>query len=163
MKRTVTAVLLLSLIAGSAALAGSPPPWTYDAGRDARDDRYDRDDRGERRYARDPQPAFRSVHRHWADARYRDHFRVYDGYIYARTRYPGGYYQMPRGHYRHVWVRGDRLPAAYYARPYIVYGHRDYRLYDPPRGCQWVRVNNDVVLTAIATGIALDVVYNLFY
>jgi hypothetical protein len=26
---------------------------------------------------------------------------------------------------------------------------------------QWVRVNNDALLTAIATGMVLDVVYNL--
>jgi Ni/Co efflux regulator RcnB len=42
---------------------------------------------------------------------------------------------------------------------------RDYRVYglsEPPYGCRWVRVNNDVVLAAIATGVVLDVAYNVF-
>ncbi len=34
---------------------------------------------------------------------------------------------------------------------------------DPPRGCGWVRVNNDVLLNALATGVVLDVVRNLYY
>ena len=160
MKRTATTVLLVSLLAGSTAMAGSPRHRTSDFERDMR---YVRPDGGERRTARDPQLAFRSVDRRWHDARYRDNFRVYNGYVAARTRYPGGHYQIPRGYYRQVWVRGDRLPVAYCARPYVVYEYRDYRLYDPPRGYRWVRVNNDVVLTALATGFVLDAVYNLYY
>jgi Ni/Co efflux regulator RcnB len=41
----------------------------------------------------------------------------------------------------------------------------DYRVYglrEPPYGCRWVRVNNDVVLAAIATGVVLEVAYNIF-
>ena len=34
--------------------------------------------------------------------------------------------------------------------------------YQPPRGYQYVRVNNDVVLTAIATGVVASVIYQLF-
>jgi Ni/Co efflux regulator RcnB len=44
-----------------------------------------------------------------------------------------------------------------------VSGYRSYHLYDPPRGYRWVRVRNDVFLTAVATGIVLDAVYNLYY
>lgn len=43
---------------------------------------------------------------------------------------------------------------------------RDYRechLHSPPRGAHWVRVNNDVILAAIATGIVLEVFNNHFY
>ena len=191
MKRMVTTALLVSLMAASAAMAGTPPHWTsgpdHDSSRDSRDshpdrgqsrsqdrDRDDRrgdrrgDDRGERRYARDPRPDSRRDDGHdsdsrWSDARYHDHVRVDNGRAYARERFRGGYYQAPRGYYRHAWVRGERLPPAFYARPYLVYGYRGYHLYDPPRGYYWVRVNNDVVLTAIATGIVLDVVYNLYY
>jgi len=162
-------------------MAGTPPHWTSDpqrdSSRDSRDSRPDRDDRhgdrrgddrGERRYARDPRPDSRRDDGHdsdsrWSDARYHDHVRVDNGRAYARERFRGGYYQAPRGYYRHAWVRGERLPPAFYARPYLVYGYRGYHLYDPPRGYYWVRVNNDVVLTAIATGIVLDVVYNLYY
>ncbi len=62
----------------------------------------------------------------------------------------------------HHWRRGDRLPAAYYARPYRVYDYRRYQLRSPPRGYHWVRVDHDAVLAAIATGIVLDVVLNSF-
>ena len=76
MKRLVTTALLMSLMAGSAAMAA--PHWTQDSANDAIDARQDRnrddrnfrdndrrgDDRGERRYARDPQPMFRGNDRH---------------------------------------------------------------------------------------------------
>ena len=45
----------------------------------------------------------------------------------------------------------------------MVYDWRPYRLYSPPRGYHWVRVGSDVVLTAIATGIVLDVLYDIWY
>ena len=38
-----------------------------------------------------------------------------------------------------------------------------YRLYAPPYGYHWVRVGNDVLLTALATGVVLDVLYNIWY
>jgi Ni/Co efflux regulator RcnB len=62
-----------------------------------------------------------------------------------------------------VWYRGDRLPYGWYARPYVVYDYAPYRLYAPPYGYSWVRVGNDVLLTAIATGIVLDVIYDIWY
>jgi Ni/Co efflux regulator RcnB len=87
----------------------------------------------------------------------------FEGRDYARERFHGGYYPAPRGYYGHDWRRGERLPGAYYERPYVVRDYRDYRLYAPPRGCQWIRVNNDVVLAAIATGVVLDVLHDLYY
>jgi len=41
--------------------------------------------------------------------------------------------------------------------------YRAYRLAAPPWGYQWVRVDNDVVLAAITTGLVLSVVDNLFW
>ena len=82
---------------------------------------------------------------------------------YARFRFNFGFYQPPRGYYYRAWHRGDRLPSAYYGSSYIVYDWSPYRLYEPPYGYHWVRVGNDVVLTAIATGIVLDVLYNIWY
>jgi Ni/Co efflux regulator RcnB len=43
-----------------------------------------------------------------------------------------------------------------------LYDHHAYHLHAPPRGYHWVRVNHDVVLAAIATGIVLEVLYNHF-
>ena len=51
----------------------------------------------------------------------------------------------------------------WYARPYVVNDYSPYRLYAPPYGYHWVRVGNDVLLTAIATGIVLDVLYDIWY
>jgi len=53
-------------------------------------------------------------------------------------------------------------PPAYYGRPYYV-DYRHYRLPPPPYGHRWVRVDRDVVLVAIATGLVLDVLYDLYY
>ncbi len=59
------------------------------------------------------------------------------------------------------WHRGERLPPAYWSRSRWVNDYPRYRLYAPPRGHQWVRIDNDLLLTALATGLVLDVVYNL--
>lgn len=89
--------------------------------------------------------------------------RRHDRRDYARYRYRYGHYHAPRGYYHRVWHRGDRLPRAWYGSSYVVYDYRPYRLYAPPYGYHWVRVGNDVLLTAIATGIVLDVLYDIWY
>ena len=60
-------------------------------------------------------------------------------------------------------ARGARLPAAYYAPRYVVHNYGDYHLHRPPHGYHWVRVDNDVILAAITTGIVLQVVNGIFY
>jgi Ni/Co efflux regulator RcnB len=89
--------------------------------------------------------------------------RRHDHRDHARYRYNYGHYYQPRGYYYRSWNRGDRLPSHWYARQYVVHDWRPYRLYSPPYGYHWVRVGNDVVLTAIATGIVLDVLYDIWY
>ena len=104
--------------------------------RDGRDDRRGHDRNGWQELARE---------RHWRESR----FHVAP-------------YRAPRGYYHHAWRAGERLPAGYRHTRYVVHDYRDYRLYAPPRGHQWVRVDHDVVLTALATGVVAAVVYNLF-
>ncbi len=70
-------------------------------------------------------------------------------------------YQPPRGYQARQWHRGDKLPSNYRGKAYVV-DYRHYGLGAPPRGYQYVRVNNDVVLTAIATGVVASVIYQLF-
>ena len=72
-------------------------------------------------------------------------------------------YEPPYGYHYRMWHRGDYLPRSYYGSSYIVYDWRPYRLYAPPYGYHWVRVGNDVILTAIATGVVLDVIYDIWY
>ncbi|MET0497782.1 MAG: RcnB family protein [Steroidobacteraceae bacterium] len=88
------------------------------------------------------------------------------GYIEGRRdqhRYDAGRYVVPRGYQARSWHRGDRLPPAYYSSRYVINDYRAYRLYAPSRGQHWVRVNNDVLLTAVATGAVIAVVSGLFH
>ena len=89
--------------------------------------------------------------------------RRHDRRDYARYRYNYGHYRAPHGYHYRTWHRGDYLPRAYYGSSYVVYDWRPYRLYAPPYGYHWVRVGNDVLLTALATGVVLDVLYNIWY
>jgi Ni/Co efflux regulator RcnB len=78
-----------------------------------------------------------------------------------RFRAPGQYYR-PHGYLVRRWQGGDRLPYAYRGRQYYVDYHQ-YHLNPPPRGYRWVRVDNDVVLAAITTGVILSVVQGFYY
>ena len=89
--------------------------------------------------------------------------RRHDRRDYARYRFQFGSYRAPYGYHYQTWHRGDRLPRSYYSSSYIVYDWRPYRLYAPPYGYHWVRVGNDVLLTALATGVVLDVLYDIWY
>jgi Ni/Co efflux regulator RcnB len=56
----------------------------------------------------------------------------------------------------HAFYRGDRLPAEYRQRYYVVDDWRGHHLSAPPRGYHWVQTGADYVLVAIATGIILQ-------
>jgi Ni/Co efflux regulator RcnB len=73
-----------------------------------------------------------------------------------------GAYLPPRGYYEHRWRRGERLPTAYYGRPHVIADYRDRGLRVPPYGYQWVRIDGDAVLAAVATGIVLDAIFHVF-
>lgn len=141
----VTVTAFTSLV-GTAALADSRD---RDRGRDERswnDDRHDH--RGHDRHDR-------AYHRHYGD-------RYYEGRHY-HGRYRVVRYYPPQNYRYHRWHRGAYLPAAYYAPRYVVHNYSTYRLRPPPRGYHWVRVDNDVILAAIATGLVANVVSDIFY
>jgi Ni/Co efflux regulator RcnB len=147
MKRTITAAILISLMAGPVAMADSSLGSTVRAVAQRQSPESRRDNRADHRDDR------RDKHwDQWDDRR--DH---------GHGNYWSGRYDPPRGYRPHHWRRGDRLPAAYYARPYVISDYRGCHLRPPSYGAHWVRVDNDVLLTVIATGIVLDVVYNHFY
>ena len=60
----------------------------------------------------------------------------------------------------HEYYRGDRLPAEYRHRNYVVNDWRGHHLSAPPRGYQWVQSGSDYVLIAIATGIIAQLLLN---
>lgn len=78
-----------------------------------------------------------------------------------RYRAPNPYFR-PHGYQMRSWRGGDRLPLAYRGRQYYV-DYRHYHLNPPPYGYRWVRVDNDVVLAAITTGVIMSVVQGFYY
>jgi Ni/Co efflux regulator RcnB len=218
MKRAALGVLLISLVAGSAAFAGTVlPPALHngshnDRGREqhrpdnrndnnrGRHDNDHRNDRGNNNWNRGNDhrgDGRRDDHRwdnnrndrRWDNHRGNDN-RHYDGrwndhrwsnpprhvspphYSYSPPRHDyrrengrwhwGSYYR-PYGYAPRYWNRGDRLPVAYYGPRYVIGNYYDCGLRAPPYGYHWVRVDHDVVLAAIATGVVLDVIYNQFW
>ena len=57
----------------------------------------------------------------------------------------------------HEYYRGDRLPAEYRHRNYVVDDWRSHHLNPPPRGYHWVQSGGDYILVAIATGIIAQI------
>jgi len=60
----------------------------------------------------------------------------------------------------HGYYRGDRLPAEYRHRNYVVSDWRGHHLSAPPRGHQWVQSGSDYILVAIATGVIVQLMMN---
>ena len=104
-------------------------------------------------------------HRHGNDRR---NDRGNSSWAHARERHWQGprhrvsRYHQPHGYQRHYWRAGERLPSGYRGSRYVVHDDRAYHLHSPPRHHHWVRVDNDVVLTAVATGVVAAVVYGIF-
>lgn len=167
MKKIISAAIALSVLAsagaaGAQSYQGRPAQGQggyqqgyqgqggYGQGYDRRDERRDdrrderRDDRRDDRYDRRDDSRY--------DSRYERR---------AERRYNAGRYYQPYGYQARQWHRGDRLPAQYRGQGYRV-DYRAYRLPPPPRGYEYHRVNNDVVLTAIASGVIASVLIGMF-
>jgi Ni/Co efflux regulator RcnB len=141
MKRMFAATALaLTLISSVVTTAQADDRNRHDRHYDRHDDRHERRD--------------------WDRSHdFRSHdFRHYDGRSFERGRYV-----RPSGYYYRSWRYGDRLPRAYYGPRYIVNDYYAYRLRPPPRGYHWVRVDHDVVLAAIASGVVVSAVFGLFH
>lgn len=135
--------LALSLLTGSMAMADPPGDRGQDDG-DHHEWRHEHHDRGEHRGWR---------HHHDEDC---DGNCDYD-------RFDSGEYRRPHGYYVRKWHRGDRLPIEFRTPVYVVPDVVAYHLRPPPPGYYWVRVDNNAVLAAVATGIVVDVAFNLFH
>ena len=203
MKRAALGVLLVSLVAGSTAFAGTfmpQPAQIRDNGShndrgheqhrpDSRNDDHGRHDNDRRDNDRRNDWNHRDDHR-WDNNRRGDNDRHwndnnrYDGrsndrrwvsppprYVnpphhddrWDNGRWNWGSYYRPSGYAPHYWRRGERLPFGYYGASYVIGNYYDCGLRAPPYGYHWVRVDHDVVLAAIATGVVLDVIYNQFW
>lgn len=129
--------------------------WDDHRGRRWGDDRWDRHER------RDDRWDDRRHYRHGYRDGYRHGYRDDRRYDYARYRAPRVYVR-PVGYRHHYWRAGHYLPPPYRGPVYVI-DYRPYHLPPPPRGHYWYRVDNDVVLAAIATGLIIDVLPDLFY
>ena len=56
------------------------------------------------------------------------------------------------------WSKGQRLDRAHRRHVIQSRDYRRYRLHNPPRGYQWVRVDDDFILVAAATGIISSII-----
>jgi Ni/Co efflux regulator RcnB len=147
-KAIVCAVMAITMGSAQIALA---------QGRGERGERGDRGDRAERRDAdRRDNGADRRDNR--ADRRdnraERRDFNRHDDGRRGPPSWANNRHDVPNGYHR--WNRGDRLPAQYRDRQYIVSDWRGHRLSAPPRGYQWVQSGSDYLLVAVATGIILQ-------
>ncbi len=160
MKRILTAAMALSLLGGATAVSAQ----SYD--RDRRDYREDRRE-ARQEYRDEVRDARRDYRDDMRDARrdYRDDRRNDRrwGQRDNRGRYYYGEYRRPSGYQAHRWRRGERLPRGYYAQNYYISDYGRFGLRAPPRGYRWVRVDNDAVLAAIATGVIAEVLADRFY
>lgn len=160
MKTLLAAAVSLSLIAGAVT-----PAYADNRDHDRREWRGD-ESRHEVRHDNGRDGRYEGRNNGRYDGRDDDRRDYRSGYIEGRRdqhRYNAGRYIAPRGYVVRSWRRGDRLPSAYYSSRYVVNDYRAYHLQAPPRGQHWVRVNNDVLLTAIATGAVVAVVSGLFH
>src|SRR5262245_18693408 len=121
-------------------------------------------DNDHRRYGDNDHRRYDNDHRRF-DRDHRSYRPPPPRYAYGHVRRAPiyyGVYHRPWGYRDHRWIRGERLPAAYYSPRYVIVDHGRCGLWAPPRGYHWVPVNPDAVLAVIATGLILDVAFDVF-
>ena len=142
----------------AAVIAGSTMGVATAADAQSRNDRQDRreqrDDRRDNREDRQDQRQDRQE--------FRQDQRQYARWQQSQRRYNASRYVAPRGYTVRQWSYGQRMPVQYRDSRYVVSDYGRYGLRQPPRGYHYVRSGNDVVLTAVATGLITAVIAGLF-
>jgi Ni/Co efflux regulator RcnB len=112
---------------------------------------------------------WRQSHAHWDNAspwrrdpnwwRGDASFRLFSGARLGFFFIPEiGYVSVPSQYEKHYWQAGDTLPSWFWR--YVVNDYERYDLPQPPDGCVWVWVDNDVALIDASDGYILDIVHN---
>lgn len=159
MNKLLTAAIAATIAASSLGVASAAEAQSRGAieqRQDIRDDRreFRQDNRNDRReYRQDIRDDRREV---------RQDRRAYGRYQQAQRRYNAARYQPPRGYHTRQWSYGQQLPTYYRSNQYVVSNYGQYGLRAPPRGYQYVRSGNDVVLAAVAGGLITAVIAGLF-
>lgn len=155
MNKVLTAALAATLAMtslGVASAAEAQSRGQHEQRQDRRDDR--RDDRNDRREWRQENREDRREAR--------QDRRAYAHWQQSQRRYNAGRYQAPRGHAVREWAYGQRMPSYYRSNQYVVNNYDQYGLRAPPRGYQYVRSGNDVVLSNSSNGLITAVIASLF-
>jgi Ni/Co efflux regulator RcnB len=161
----------LALVTSSAAMARDGDGRRFDRGHSYRHDyrghrgdrhfdrkfdrRFDRFERKfDRRFDRFDRRFERRFDRRFDDRRFFD--RRFD------RRFDDRRFRRDRSYYR-SFHRGDRLPTVFLSTRFVVNDFGSHRLYRPPRGYRWVRVERDAFLVGVATGVILTVATDRFF
>ena len=157
MKKLLTASLAAVIATSSLGIASAA---------EAQSRGYDRQDRQEQRrdYRDDRRDDRREYRQDRRDDRreFRQEQRQYARWQQAQRRYNAPRYVAPRGYQTRSWSYGQTMPSYYRGQSYVVSDYGRYGLRQPPRGYQYVRSGNDVVLAAIAGGLITAVIAGLF-
>lgn len=85
-----------------------------------------------------------------------------NGHAYGREQPPGGpvrpgpVVNYDENHH-HDWRRGERVPAEYRDRQYVIDDWRAYHLAQPPRGYEWIGIGGDHLLVQICSGVVFQI------
>ena len=163
MKKALTAALAATLAVSSLGVASAAEAQSrgdrYEQRHDRRDDRHDR--REDRQDRREDRREWRQDQREDRREARQDR-RAYARWQQSQRRYNAGRYYAPRGYQTRSWSYGQRMPSYYRSNQYVVSDYGRYGLRQPDYGYQYVRSGNDVVLTAVATGLITAVIAGLF-
>lgn len=78
-----------------------------------------------------------------------------------RQAHEYGFEDEREHHEFHEWQRGQVLPSRYRSQGYVISDWNRYGLQAPPRGYQYYRQGDNVLLTAIASGLISAVIANV--
>lgn len=170
MNKFVTAALAATLALSSLGVASAAEAQSrggHEQHHDRRDDRQDdrRDDRNDRReWRQDNRDDRREARQDYRDDRReaRQDQRAYARWQQSQRRYSAGRYQPPRGYQTRDWAYGQRMPSYYRSNQYVVSNYGQYGLRAPPRGYDYVRSGNDVILSNSNSGLVAAVIASLF-
>jgi Ni/Co efflux regulator RcnB len=179
MKRALLASVVLAVSLVPIASAAPSDRGRYEQQRDHRSDRavdasWDKHQRSSQRHYRDSRTQRYDARSHrynpprYHAPRYQSPYASYyqgpRGHYYTswRPRYNAPRYMPPRGYVSRSWHVGHYLPPTYRGGHYVV-DYRHYRLAPPPRGYHYIRVDDHVVLAAIASGLITEVLFDIFY
>jgi Ni/Co efflux regulator RcnB len=175
-----TSAIVCTVLAGSlgfSSLAFAQDGRRGDRDRGDRGDRVERQDRQERRAERRENRQERRVEQAYRQERQED--RAYRQGYRAGVQQPSYRYVQPAPAYRysqpsyvynqpryysgnsHRFYRGGYLPYEYRNHGYYVNNWNSYpHLYAPPHGHQWMNINGEFLLVALATGLIANAILN---